>query len=227
MIHKTRSRRWIRVLTCMLIGFAMNITIAWGIAVWCQATGRVLHWSGMGMSWPSGKRPERLNPGAWPRPVPENWVDKPTWQYRAHGIGWECSTCEGFFPVGDWRVPGSTIVSVLLVDVLTGWPMPAWRNTRVFSDATGPIALDDRGVLTTPPLDKWLGIGSFLPVLPLWPGALVNTIVYAAAVWCAWTGVPWLRTRRRRRRGACISCGYDLRGRDSGAACPECGHAAP
>lgn len=226
MIHRTHTRRWIRVLVCMLIGLALNITVAWGLAVWCQATARFLQWSGTVLSSPLGKSFERLTPEAWPRPVPQGWSEKPMLETRTRGIGWRCSSYEGFIPVGDWRVPGSTIVSVLLVDVLTGWPMPAWRNTRVFSDATGPVTLDDPGTLSTPPLDKWLGVGSFLPVIPLWPGALINTLVYAAAVWCVWTGVPWVRAKRRGRRGACLSCGYDLRGRAAGAPCPECGSAS-
>lgn len=31
------------------------------------------------------------------------------------------------------------------------------------------------------------------------------------------------RTAARRRRGACVSCGYDRRGLAAAAACPECG----
>jgi len=42
--------------------------------------------------------------------------------------------------------------------------------------------------------------------------------------WCAYACVgPWCR-RRRRRRGLCEKCGYDLTGNESGV-CPECGPA--
>lgn len=34
--------------------------------------------------------------------------------------------------------------------------------------------------------------------------------------------MPWWRRLRRRRRGCCVACGYDLTGNVSGA-CPECG----
>ncbi len=41
------------------------------------------------------------------------------------------------------------------------------------------------------------------------------------------TGVPFAvsgrRIRRRARLGLCAACGYDRRGLESGAACPECG----
>lgn len=36
--------------------------------------------------------------------------------------------------------------------------------------------------------------------------------------------IPWWRRLRRRRRGCCLACGYDLTGNVSGA-CPECGAA--
>ena len=37
-----------------------------------------------------------------------------------------------------------------------------------------------------------------------------------------WLVAPAIRRHRRRSRGLCIHCGYDLRGSPTGA-CPECG----
>jgi hypothetical protein len=66
-----------------------------------------------------------------------------------------------------------------------------------------------------------------LPYRPVWIGFALDTIVYAAALWCLFLLLPgrW-RRRRRAKRGWCIACGYDLRGHDH-AACPECGAPAP
>lgn len=53
--------------------------------------------------------------------------------------------------------------------------------------------------------------------VPLW----LPTILFAAYPTTAFIRGP-LRRHRRRRRGQCIGCGYDLTGNESGV-CPECG----
>lgn len=61
----------------------------------------------------------------------------------------------------------------------------------------------------------------FFEFLPLWPGLLGNTAMYAALI-----AVPWLLLRRRRlnhrrKRNQCLACGYEL---GTGVErCPECG----
>lgn len=62
------------------------------------------------------------------------------------------------------------------------------------------------------------------PLRPMWVGLLGNTLVYAAVLLVPWTGVRFIRTRRRRARARCVACAYEL-----GAGievCPECGLAA-
>ncbi|MCW5776274.1 MAG: hypothetical protein KIS87_07550 [Phycisphaeraceae bacterium] len=61
-----------------------------------------------------------------------------------------------------------------------------------------------------------------LPILPIWPGLLLNTLFYAAIWFALFTGLAALRTARRLRRGLCPVCRYDLRGLPQHA-CPECG----
>ncbi len=72
----------------------------------------------------------------------------------------------------------------------------------------------------------------YLPLLPLWPGFALNTIFYAALAWGLWQLPLAIRRRRRRRKGLCVRCGYDLKGIpiDGGEGalggvrvCPECG----
>ena len=45
------------------------------------------------------------------------------------------------------------------------------------------------------------------------------------AIYPLWRSIRWWRIRRRRRRGLCPVCAYDLR--QSRARCPECGYAIP
>lgn len=61
-----------------------------------------------------------------------------------------------------------------------------------------------------------------LPLRPIWSGLLLDTSVFGAC----WFGVLFapgsVRRWRRRCRGRCPRCGYDLR-HDLASGCPECG----
>ncbi|UCD74913.1 MAG: hypothetical protein JSV91_14140 [Phycisphaerales bacterium] len=65
-----------------------------------------------------------------------------------------------------------------------------------------------------------------LPFRPVWPGFAVNTAFHAVILWPLVLGlvalIRRLRRRGRARRGHCLRCGYDLRGKYD-AGCPECG----
>jgi len=66
------------------------------------------------------------------------------------------------------------------------------------------------------PLDR------LIPLFPIWPGFAINTIFYAALLWLLTLGPFTARRMIRRKRGCCLKCGYDLRGK-SESGCPECG----
>ncbi len=62
-------------------------------------------------------------------------------------------------------------------------------------------------------------------IQPLWTGAVLNSAIYALALWCVWRALgAVLAVPRvlRARRGACRACGHPLAGL---ARCPECGAA--
>ncbi|UCD74193.1 MAG: hypothetical protein JSV91_10430 [Phycisphaerales bacterium] len=61
-----------------------------------------------------------------------------------------------------------------------------------------------------------------LPCRPMWPGFVINTLIYAAVLWLLLRGLPAVRRAVRAFNGRCTNCGYDLRG-TPGTACPECG----
>lgn len=54
----------------------------------------------------------------------------------------------------------------------------------------------------------------------VWPHAWTVMLAAAALIWPATSA--W-QAARRRRRGACLSCGYDRHGLAAVVACPECG----
>ena len=62
----------------------------------------------------------------------------------------------------------------------------------------------------------------YLPLAPIWPGIVINTLFYAVFMWLLLTGPLVLRRTIRHKRGLCVKCAYDLRGADH-LQCPECG----
>lgn len=79
-------------------------------------------------------------------------------------------------------------------------------------------------------LDVKYGVGGWLPGAgdlvwePLWPGLLLNAVIYGTTLSVAWYGAGLIRRGTRGRLGRCVGCGYDLQGRAGDAAvCPECG----
>ena len=78
----------------------------------------------------------------------------------------------------------------------------------------------------------WGPIGFLRAPMFLDPDRSYSSMAYAAyipswlativlGVYPAFVFVKWRRVHRRRKRGLCVTCGYDLRG--SPARCPECG----
>ena len=61
-----------------------------------------------------------------------------------------------------------------------------------------------------------------LPMAPIWPGFAINTVFYAAILRLLMFSVSTTRLVIRRKRGLCITCGYDLSHVER-AAFPACG----
>lgn len=60
-----------------------------------------------------------------------------------------------------------------------------------------------------------------IPLRPIWPGLLGNVAFYTALVLVPSAGVRFFRMRRRRARGRCVACNYELG--EGISVCPECG----
>lgn len=109
-----------------------------------------------------------------------------------------------------------------------GWPALAMRGVKIETLPTG-------GPAQNPALDYphsiLLGQSRIaLPASMLWPGFLLNSLVFAAtwlvAILLGGRAARSLAARlcaaRAARRGRCPACGYDLLG-DYSTGCPECG----
>lgn len=114
-----------------------------------------------------------------------------------------------------------------VADMASGWPMRCLSSSHF---GTNPI--DNQGrVSKTVWTTSWgIPIGRSwdpqlmpprtIPLRPLPLGLLVTTLAWSPVGFVLIVGVRHVRTRRRKRRGLCIICGYAIVGVTR---CPECG----
>jgi hypothetical protein len=111
-----------------------------------------------------------------------------------------------------------------------GWPLRTLRcHYEVIDASTVELreGVELRGSLFPP--NASLPRVSALPLRPIPAGFAINTIFYAAVLWVLFAIPGVVKRHRRRSRGQCTFCGYDLRGQLPGAEagvsnkCPECG----
>ena len=119
--------------------------------------------------------------------------------------------------------------AVLALDAqAAGWPMLCLSSRHIVrldkSEVTsGAVRL--REVATYAPLRDSPLTGT-APLLPIWPGFLADSFLFAL-IWSPLVLIAPLRRALRRRRGLCAWCSYDRRGLQPGALCPECGASSP
>lgn len=115
--------------------------------------------------------------------------------------------------------------SAQLVIEAAGWPLRCVVSTTSYPSWPSMTPCFDRGGvrLQEPRWDR-LRAG-ILPYWPWWPGLAANTLCYTAILGGAGALRRLLRSRTRRGRGQCVSCGYDREGITE-EACPECGRPA-
>ncbi len=100
-----------------------------------------------------------------------------------------------------------------------GWPRSALWYEATFLNG---VRTDRGGIEVPAKFEPWLGPGPVLPCRVLPVGFAVDTALYGAA-WFGLVFVPGYAARaRRRRRGLCPECAYDLSHADH-RRCPECG----
>ena len=207
--------------TFLLLGAVVNVAVAWSCSIFVdvhsvdrQCVGDVFGW-GFDVWRTAGATRIHCNEfvmcavGAGydaPPPVPDSvpwWGPTDFGQFRRNGryIGPPMEDARGWPLLSMW------------CEYEYVWPPGAWRTNIEHGAMSVPMTRAGRG-------RRPITMG--LPLRPIWHGFLANSAFYAVLLYSL-TGAPFtVRQSRRRRRGRCLSCGYDLRGRPS-QGCPECG----
>ena len=104
-----------------------------------------------------------------------------------------------------------------------GWPFRCANGTHHFSINPPNLTNTLTGLIPVSKQPNIIG-HRVLAYHPIWPGLIYNTLIYAS-IWLAiFTLFPIANQARRKRKGLCPNCAYDLKGTN---ACPECGHNMP
>ena len=166
------------------------------------------------------------DPFAWPREVPADWAAA---QKQTMSRSW-CLTL--LMTIAHARrhaqnPPRGTVLGWGMTVFQTGWPYRTLESKHVQVNVTGGrVPLDFKPAVTLPANLHFLRVDEAryrtLPLRPIWPGFLINTLFYATILWLLAFGPFAARRFIRNKQGRCIKCGYDLRG-SSGGGCPECG----
>lgn len=144
---------------------------------------------------------------------------------RSRGTGMDSYLSYRTAPVADDRVSGGRqdyrpayarnafhdhANSVVTYDA--GWPLRVVRGAEVVPSNAADAAYR---------VGLWRVAGGVVPFWPIWMNLAASVAFYGAIVLIPMWASRRVRGFRRRKRGWCAACGYDLAGQ--GVRCPECG----
>jgi hypothetical protein len=199
----------------LLLGAIMNVLVAWG-CLWAldvEATAS------------SPCRRGQLTAIGLSEPHDDVEVDDEISVDRIRGTGfellqliWQPSTEPSRSALLELRIRAG-VPSLALEGSMRADPTATDLWTKIWA---GQDVYVSEGLASKLPLAWSLdSIRTSFPLRPLWPGFLFNTLFYATIVAGIFVATGRIRRTLRRRRGRCVTCGYDRRGNPSGG-CPEC-----
>ncbi len=203
------KRRMIVILLLLLGGAVVNVAVAWGCA------GRVRITEGSQMS---GIRPPMFNNFDLSPELPVRSPIPNEHALRTHPVRPAYRTAS--VTVFRWqhrnrdRGPWPETFHME-----AGWPLKTFAGTERFHPmgqfaVTGALRFDRPGS----------GQASrqivFLPVIPIWSGFIINTLIYALLLWPLLFGPFKVRRALRRKRWLCVKCAYPV---GTSPVCTECG----
>lgn len=206
------SRRTIRIASIPLLGLLTVLGLAWGSSLVEQD--RAVTW--LPASATELLRGPQYTPSAFaasPREFASDtyWIDRTTPLPK----GW----------TGTLLLPRPWPLDARAVVVRhSGWPLRALCSGRfLFHDDR----YSDWGMIRLGgPSSNGMAFDRALPIFPVWPGLAINFAAFTLGWWLLLGGFSLItgsaRRRRRKARGQCPRCGYDLFG-NYPEGCPECG----
>lgn len=111
--------------------------------------------------------------------------------------------------------------AIVRTEVGTGWPSVSMRYCETIWRTAPGFGQPITHTVGFEP--SWSGVDwrdRAFPLLPIWPGFIGNTLLYALALWLLLAAPFAVRRMVRRRRRRCAACGYPI---GSSAVCTECG----
>ena len=200
-----RTRSIVIPLACVAAGAAITLAVAWGCVVFADVS-----------------RSETLHGATgWPIPAPESWPE-PEFATVGKTVGY-----------AGWVSMTMSRPRHVIERDQAGWPFYALTSHRLTmgTEVAGVVAFREEQGRLEVPYPIWTGKPRLNPtvVLPtkvIWVGYTFNTVAYGALVWLMTLVPGWVRRSRRRARGACAKCGYDLAATPGITKCPECGQEA-
>lgn len=193
-------RHLLTIAIFLLAGAVLNVAVAWAITA--------------GMTWPQGlSRSSTIEREEdWPRPVPDHWPERSAYTIQDGASGWRLDRYSKVW---------AGIFAINIANA--GWPCHALESETWFEMPTG--IWSSWGI--TPPVNMF-GFGpqspKTLPVRPIWPGFIANTLFYATLLWLLTCLAIAVRRFLRLGRGLCPQCAYPMGG---SAVCSECGNELP
>ena len=233
------KRRLLTMLIFLLAGAVVNVAVAWGCATW----------SPLRLSSSLVDKPTEVEQNWWRTVASPECAPSATAVWRSNGFG-----CSSLLALGDrsgealfrrdktGQATFNASVTATMDRVTTiraGWPYESYSGERwdVGITLMTPIPMLGHQVTTWREADLQsfamtfdrparLGGSSFrmLPLRPLWPGFLLNTLFYATLLWLLIRGLFALRRLLRVRRGQCPKCAYPM---GESVVCTECGKPVP
>jgi hypothetical protein len=202
-------------------GAVITVLVSWGCAIWSSAV-------------VSGTRSDPA--AVWACEVPDDWPDRPHFRNSRAQPGRSVIMCWW-----DYEQSGRTSAladgPVLLTahTFVSGFPFRAMKSSCLDALIRSSQRLSHTSAGSGIPVPAFVPIRSFagtrsasrlhgdavaFPLIPVWSGFALNTAFYAALAFLLWCTPGFIKRTRRRRRGQCLTCGYDLNGMTT---CPECG----
>jgi hypothetical protein len=221
-----------RIVIGLLLGVVTTVGVAWGCRVLSPITKRETRFTRQGDEIRASQMNVRIG-----HDIVVNLADR----YATPDI----QQLEAEYRAKQVVLPGSWRSPATFEATIAGWPAPALYGERW----RWPLARFDEATLSRkPPSDSerigymyalpvpvrierdWLPLRSAgLPLCPVWPGFLIDTLFYGMIWFGLLFGYTSVRRALRCRLGRCPHCGYDLHGHIGGRGGadrrPECGAA--